>query len=72
MRIYQDEVYQKGEKSIRILRLDRYEVEFKTTHGDLKGEGMVTVLAKKEFCRLLKGMTLRPPVKKPDASSETP
>lgn len=65
MRIYQDEIYQKGEKYIRIVRLDRYEVEYKTMNGDPKGEGVVAVAAKKEFCRLLKGMTLVPPVKKP-------
>lgn len=64
MRIFQDEIYQKGGKFIRIVRLDRYEVEFKTTTGDPKGEGSVTVLPKKEFCRLLKGTTLVPPVKK--------
>jgi hypothetical protein len=69
MRIYQDEIYRKGEKYIRIVRLDRYEVEFKTMHGDSKGEGPVAVATKKEFCRLLKGMALVPPVKKaaPDA-----
>ena len=64
MRIYQDEIYQKGEKYIRILRLDRYEVEFKTTTGDPKGEGEVATRVKKEFCRMLKGMTLLPPAKK--------
>jgi hypothetical protein len=64
MRLYQDEVYQKGEKWIRIVRLDRYEVEFKTMTGDPKGPGEVTTMVKKEFCRLLKGMTLVPPVKK--------
>jgi hypothetical protein len=69
MRIYQDEVYRKGEKYIRILRLDRYEVEFKTTTAGPKGEGPVTVATKKEFCRLLKGMELVPPARKaaPDA-----
>ncbi len=64
MRLYQDEIYQKGGKFIRIVRLDRYEVEFKTTEVDPKGQGSVTVLPKKEFCRLLKGMTLMVPVKK--------
>lgn len=64
MRLYQDEVYQKGEKLIRIVRLDRYEVEFKTMISDPKGPGEVATMAKKEFCRLLKGMTLLPPVKK--------
>ncbi len=64
MRLYQDEIYQKGEKLIRIVRLDRYEVEFKTMTSDPKGPGEVTTMVKKEFCRLLKGMTLVPPVKK--------
>ena len=56
MRIFQDEIYQKGEKLIRIVRLDRYEVEFKETIGDPKGPGDQTVLSKKEFCRLIRGM----------------
>ena len=64
MRIYQDEIYQKGAKFIRIVKLDRYEVEYKTMDGSPKGEGVVAVASKKEFCRLLKGMTLVPPVKK--------
>ncbi len=46
------------------MKLDRYEVEFKTMTGDPKGEGSMTVAPKKEFCRMLKGMTLMPPVKK--------
>jgi hypothetical protein len=63
MRLFQDQVYQKGGQFIRIVRLDRYEVEFKTTTGSVKGEGTLAVLAKKEFCRLLKGMTLVVPEK---------
>lgn len=63
MRIFQDQIYQKGARHIRIVRLDRYEVEFKTTQGDPKGEGTQEILKKKEFCRLLKGMTLVIPVK---------
>lgn len=46
---------------------DRYEVEFKTTTGDPKGEGTQQVFQKKEFCRLLKGMALVVPVKKDGA-----
>ena len=64
MRLYQDEIYQKGAKYVRIIKLDRYEVEFKTMEGNPKGEGTVAVMPKKEFCRLLKGMTLVVPVKK--------
>lgn len=64
MRLFQDQVYQKGERFIRIVRLDRYEVEYKATTGGVKGEGTQQVLVKKEFCRLLKGMTLVVPEKK--------
>jgi hypothetical protein len=64
MRLFQDQIYQKGDRFIRIVRLDRYEVEFKTTQGDPKGEGTQQVFQKKEFCRLLKGMTLVVPLKK--------
>ncbi len=62
MRIFQDQIYQKGDRFVRVVRLDRYEVEFKTTQGSPKGEGMQQVFTKKEFCRHLKGMTLVVPV----------
>jgi hypothetical protein len=69
VRLFQDQLYRKGEKFIRIVRLDRYEVEFKSTTGDPKAEGVIAVLAKKEFCRLLKGMALVPPVPKDAADA---
>ena len=34
---------------IRIVRLDRYEVKFKSTTGDPKGEGTLAVISKKAF-----------------------
>lgn len=68
MRIYQDEVYQKGAKFIRIVKLDRYEVEYKTMEGSPKAEGSVSVATKKEFCRLLKGMTQVQAVKKNESA----
>jgi hypothetical protein len=58
MRLFQDQIYQKGDQFIRIARLDRYEVEYKATTGSVKAEGHLTVAPKKEFCRLLKGMKL--------------
>lgn len=61
MRIFQDQLYRKGEQFIRILRVERHEVEFKTTQGDPKGDAESQVLPKKAFCRLLKGMTLETP-----------
>jgi len=70
MRIYQDEIYQKGAKFIRIVKLDRYEVEYKTMISEPKGEGVVAVASKKEFCRLLMGMTLLVPIKKDAIQTE--
>ncbi len=63
MRIFQDQIYQKGDRYVRVVRVNRYEVEFKTTQNSPKAEGTQQVFAKKEFCRLLKGMTLMVPVK---------
>lgn len=64
VRLFQDQIYQKGDRFIRIVRLDRYEVEYKTTLSEMKGEGVVAVATKKDFCRLLKGMTLVFPEKR--------
>ncbi len=69
MRLFQDQIYRKGDQFIRIIRLDRYEVEFKTTKGEVKGDGPVQVFKKKEFCRLLKGMVLFVPEKKAEADA---
>ena len=52
------------------MKLDRYEVEYKTMISEPKGEGVVTVASKKEFCRLLKGMTLLVPIKKDAIQTE--
>ena len=65
MRLFQDQVYRKGERFLKIIRLDRYEVEFKSGDGNLKEGGAAVVLPKKEFCRLLKGMELVVPPPKP-------
>ncbi len=69
MRIFQDQLYQKGERFIRLLRVERHEVEFRTTDGDPKGDGETQVLGKKEFCRLLKGTVLVTPPQSPEKSA---
>jgi hypothetical protein len=63
VRLFQDQIYQKGDRFIRILRLDRYEVEYKAVKDSPKGVGEVAVATKKEFCRLIKGMALVVPKK---------
>jgi hypothetical protein len=67
VRLFQDQIYQKGVNFIRIVRLDRYQVEYKATVDSPKAEGPVVVAAKKEFCRLLKGMSLVVPEKRVEA-----
>jgi len=71
MRLYQDQLYRKGDRFLRITQLGRYEVEYKLTEGDPKGQGEIAVLPKKPFCRLLKDMVLvapeQAPAPKPDA-----
>jgi hypothetical protein len=70
MRLYQDQLYRKGDHYLRITRLDRYEVEYKVTEGDPKGQGKLAVLPKKPFCRLLKDMVLVSPQQAPASKPE--
>jgi hypothetical protein len=58
MRLQQNQVWKRGAEFIRITRLERWEVAFKTMADLETKEGEHHVLAKKEFCRLLKGATL--------------
>jgi len=67
MRLFQNQIYQRANDFIRIVRLDRYEVDFKSTTGEPQGDGEITTLKKKEFCRLIKGMTLLDPPAKDEA-----
>lgn len=61
MRLRQNQVWKKGGEFIRITRLERWEVAFKTMVDLETKEGEHQVLAKKEFCRLLKGARLLEP-----------
>ena len=69
MRIFQDQLYQKGEQFVRLMRVERHEVEFKTTQGDPKGDGETQILPKKDFCRLIRGMNLVIPAEIPPAAT---
>ncbi|MFM2082233.1 MAG: hypothetical protein RL380_924 [Verrucomicrobiota bacterium] len=64
MKLSQAQIWKKDGQYLRIVRLERLEVEYKT-HTSLVGkDGVKTVTSKKDFCRLLKGATLLPPPKK--------
>lgn len=58
MKLQQNQVWKKGAEFIRITRLERWEVAFKTMADLATKEGEHHVLPKKEFCRLIKGATL--------------
>jgi len=58
MRLQQNQVWKKGKEYLRIVRLERFEVAYKSMADLETKEGEHHVLSKKEFCRLLHGATL--------------
>jgi hypothetical protein len=64
VKLCQAQIWKKDGQYIRIVRLERLEVEYKsqTSLADKSGEKIVT--SKKDFCRLLKGAHLLSAVKK--------
>jgi hypothetical protein len=73
MKLCQGQTWKQGPQYIRIVRLERLEVEYKSMTSLTTREGPVRVTSKKDFCRLLKGAQLLSPEKKaaraPDAPS---
>lgn len=63
IKLQQDQVWQKGDKFLRITILERLAVEYKEMTDLETKEGTRHALTKKEFCRLLKGATLVEPKK---------
>ena len=58
MKLCQGQVWKQGAEFIRIVRLERLEVAYKS-HATLTGKGGTKhVTSKKDFCRLLKGAHL--------------
>lgn len=58
MKLAQNQVWKRGDEYLRIVRLDRLEVQYKAIKNLLSGEGTHHHVSKKEFSRLLKGATL--------------
>ena len=55
MKLCQGQVWKQGGEYIRIVRLERLEVEYKSTTSLAGKAGTKIVTSKKDFCRLLKG-----------------
>jgi hypothetical protein len=66
MKLCQGQVWKKDNEYIRIVRLGRLEVEYKSMPNLGNKEGTKTVTSKKDFCRLLKGAHLLARAKIPD------
>jgi hypothetical protein len=67
MRLYQNQLWRRGTRHVRIVRLDRWSVDFKAGEDGADEAADHETLAKKEFCRLIKGMKLDGP-----EAAETP
>ena len=64
MKLCQGQVWKQDQQYIRIVRLERLEVEYKSMTSLAGKEGAKHVTSKKDFCRLLKGARLLSPEKK--------
>lgn len=58
MRLAQNQVYRLGEQYVRIVQLERSEVQYKLVTSLLTRTGDHHRVSKKEFCRLIKGASL--------------
>ena len=54
IRLQQDQVWKRGEEYLRILHLERLEVEYKSVKSLTTREGTRHHVSKKDFCRLIK------------------
>lgn len=70
MKLSQAQVWKKDGQFIRIVRLERLEVEYKSHPSLTSKAGTKTVTSKKDFCRLLKGAQLLTAGKKSPAINE--
>ena len=60
MRLQQGQIWQQGEVFLRIVQLERLEVQYKSVTNIHTNEGTHHKATKKEFCRLIKGAKLLP------------
>ena len=63
MKLCQGQIWKREKEYIRIVRLERLEVEYKTHTSLASKTGTKQVTSKKDFCRLLKGARLLEPAR---------
>ena len=64
LKLRQGQIWKQGKEYIRIVRLERMQVEYKSLISLADKEGTWHVTRKKDFCRLLKGAHLLSTAKK--------
>ncbi len=72
LRLQQGQVWKQGDRYLRITRLERLAVEYKTTTSPVPKGGALHQATKKEFCRLLKGAVLQPATPSPQPEATLP
>ncbi len=65
MKLQQGQVWKQGEEYLRIVRLERLAVEYKSMSNLSTKVGTHHRVTKKEFCRLAKTAALLPPAETP-------
>ena len=61
MKLQQGQVWKRDEEYIRIVRVERMEVEYKSLLNLVSRDGTHHTTSKKEFCRLVKNASLLAP-----------
>jgi hypothetical protein len=64
MKLCQGQVWKSGKEYVRIVKLERLAVEYKSLPNLGNKEGTLHQTSKKDFCRLLKNARLLSPAKK--------
>ena len=70
MKLRQNQVWKAGDEFLRIVALERLEVQYKAMANLTTGEGKHHRVTKKEFCRLIKGATLLTPSEEAELRAE--
>ncbi len=58
MRLYQNQIYRKDDRTYRIVHIERLSVEYKEELDSDPDNAKHITATKKEFCRLIKGAKL--------------
>jgi hypothetical protein len=65
MKLCQGQIWKQDKEYLRIVRLERLEVEYKSMTSLASKKGTLHTTSKKDFCRLLKGAKLLTPAPTP-------